>query len=156
MEGSPREVYDPSSLIITHFLHLQDELAVLVEPFRGRDPLSQSHNFHHQVGQHDGIEKDQRPCRRRDVEDRPPPAVIRGTIPVDVDDNGICHRRRQHVAPTIPCAVGGGGGGTTGESRIETARAYLLERHPRLRKFDRLGWHVKVPHGEYPSSAIFV
>ncbi len=55
-------------------------MAVLVEPSRGRDPLSRSHDFHHQVGQHDGIEKDQRPRRRRDVEDRPPPAVVRGTI----------------------------------------------------------------------------
>jgi hypothetical protein len=93
---------------------------------------------------------------RRDVEDRPPPAVVRGTISVDVDDNGVCHRRPRQVTPIAPRAIGGGGGGTTGESWIKTARAYLLERHPRLREFDWLGWHAKVPQGDYPLSVIFV
>lgn len=51
------------------FLHLQDELAVLVEPPRRRDPLPRSRDLQHEVGQRDRIEEDERPRRGRHVKD---------------------------------------------------------------------------------------
>jgi hypothetical protein len=72
----------------------------------------------------------------------------------DHSNNGVhCCR-----APPILCRARGGAG--MGESRIKPTRADLhadlLERLPCLvvkerPKFDGLGGHVKVPHGEYYS-----
>jgi hypothetical protein len=126
-----------SLIIITHFLHLQDKLAILVEPSRGRDPLSQSHNFYHQVGQRDGIEKDQRPRRRRDIEDCPPPAVFRGKILVDVDSDGVCRRRRRHVAPTVlRVAVEEGGR----RANLGSRRLVLICSNVTLAYANLIGW----------------
>ena len=94
------------------------------------------------------------PSRRRHVQDRF--TIVRGAMITvnDCSDNGIRRRR----APPGLCRAEGGAG--MGESWIKPTRADLhadlLERLPRFvveecRKFDGLGGHVKVPHGEYYS-----
>jgi hypothetical protein len=95
--------------------------------------------------------------RRRHVQDRF--TVVRGAMIVvnDHSNNGIRCRR----APPVLCRTGGGTG--MGESRIEPTcadmHADLLKRLARLivkerRKFNGLGRHIKVPHGDYYSSLV--
>ncbi len=98
-----------------------------------------------------------RPRRRRHVQDRF--TVVQGAMIAvnNRSNNGVRHCR----APPVLRRAGGGAG--MGESRIEPTRADLradlLERLPCLvvqerRKFDGLGGHIKVLHGEYYSSLV--
>jgi hypothetical protein len=129
-----------------------------MEPFRGHDPLSCSGDLPNQMGQRDGIEQHQRASL--------PPA----SRPVSFHRRSRGNDRGQQpqqqlsvVAAPLPSSAAPGGGAGMGESWIERTRADLcadlLERLPRFvveecRKFDGLGGHVKVPHGEYYSLLI--
>jgi hypothetical protein len=128
-----------------------------MEPSRGHDPLSCSGDLPNQMGQRDGIEQHQHaspPRRRHHVQDCF--TVVRGAMIAvnDHSDNGV---RRRCAPPIFRCAGGGAG---MGESQIKPThadlRADVLEHLPCLvvkecRKFDGLGGHIKVPHGEYYS-----
>jgi hypothetical protein len=102
---------------------------------RGTIPWPQSSV---QVRQRDGIKKDQRPRRRHDVEDHLPPAVVWRTIPVDVDDDGVCRCCRRHVPPPSPALLAVGEGGR--RANLGSRRLVLICSNVTLAYANLIGW----------------